>query len=455
MRRFFLLILLIFIWPVTSFADEVLVLADIHFDPFADCANNKNCLIAAKLNQANAEQWPQIFAQYSHPVFPPNGRETNYMLFSSTLQQIKVQQPKTVIILGDFLAHRFRSLYLKYTQDRNGNHYKNFVLNTMNYITNSIQSAMPADGSVYPVIGNNDSYGGKNCAYTDYCVINNGPFFQDLSKSWAGLFRNEDNKAQFTSIFPKAGYYEIILPNTRDHIIALNTVLFSNKAQGPNIELAAQQQLIWLEQRLKAINAANEKTWIIFHIPPGIDAYNTTQNLLGVVVSFWDFRYSKILLDLVNEYGTNITAVLSGHTHMDGFLILGKNAKNKIIDTFVPSISPIFGNNPSYKIYSYSPDQFTLHNFAAYYLNLQNPQIGWQKEYDFAATYHANDQLLTGYDKITADTANPFSLDYMDYYGVKTLSQPINRGKWNFYWCATQFLNKENYQTCLKKPAAG
>lgn len=453
MRRFMFLILLL-IWPAAGFADAVLVLADIHFDPFADCNGNKNCPIAAKLNNSSVDQWPQIFAQYSHSAFPPNSKETNYTLFASTLEQIKKQQPKTVIILGDFLAHRFRSLYLKYTDDHNLNHYRNFVLNTINYVTDSIQTVIPPDGAIYPVIGNNDSFGGKNCAYADYCVDSNGAFFQALSNSWAPLLRNDYNQAQFVKIFPKAGYYEVILPNTRDHIIVLNTVLFSNKAQGPDIELAAQQQLIWLEQRLKAIAAAKEKTWIVFHIPPGIDAYSTTQNFLGVVVSFWDFRYSKTFIDLINEYGANITAVLSGHTHMDGFLILGKNSTNKIIDTFVPSISPVFGNNPSYKIYSYAPDQFILHNFAAYYINLHDPQTGWQKEYDFATVYHSNDQLFGGYNKITADQANPYSLNYIDYYDVKTLSQPINRGKWNFYWCATHFLNKENYQACLKKPTA-
>ncbi len=430
---------------------QVVAIADIHFTPFADCPA-KNCVLIAKLNQADAAQWPQILSQYSHNTLPISGQETNYTLFHSLLVQIQQEQPKNVLILGDFLAHRYHTLYVKYSHDYNRNHYNKFVINTLKYLTDSIQQVLPADGAIYPVIGNNDSYGGKGCAYSDYCVVADGSFYRELAGLWSSLFRNDYNKAQFLDSFPHAGYYEIVLPNTHNHIIVLNTVLFSHKAQGPDIDQQAQKQLAWFEQKLQKISDAKEKTWVIFHIPPGIDAYSTAKNFFGVVIPFWESNYSKPFSTLIHQYNPAINAVLSGHLHMDGFLILDMGySSNIIIDTFVPSISPVFGNNPSYKIYTYSNQEFKLHNFATYYLNLKsNASPTWQKEYDFSATYQPNDGLSSGYKKVTADSTNPFSASYIQFYSINTFTQPINNGKWNFYWCATNILDTQTYQACLK-----
>ena len=431
-------------------APEMTVLADIHFTPFADCTH-QNCPIAIQLNKAPANQWPQILAEKSSQQLPTNGQETNYALFQSLLMQLQKQHPQNVMILGDFLAHRFRSLYLKYTGDHNNKHYEQFVLKTIQYITGAIQQAIPNDSAIFPVIGNNDSYGGEGCAYTDYCSISNGFFFRNLSAQWAGVLGNDENKSRFLSTFSKAGYYEVVLPNTHHHIIVLNTVLFSTKAQGMNISQAANEQLLWLQHTLENIAKSNERTWIIFHIPPGVDAYSTSKSFFGVMVSFWEKEYTQSFLDLIRQYNGIITGVLSGHVHMDGFLILdSQDPAHKIIDTFVSSISPIFGNNPSYKTYEYSNENFTLHDFVTYFLNLKHKMTEWQKEYDFANVYQPNDGLFSGYEKILADKNNTFSTDYIRFYDVDTMSQPISHGKWDYYWCATHQLNPNSYRECIK-----
>lgn len=431
---------------------QVLVISDIHFDPLADCLTQNPCPLAVQLNKSNAGQWPQILAQYSHNVLPLNGQNTNYTLFRSLLEQIQLQRPENLFILGDFLAHRFRSSYLKYTQDTDREHFQRFVLNTMQYISTAIQQVMPPNGAIYPLIGNHDSYKGKDCAYDDYCVVPDGSFYQAMTKQWGPLLRNEDNRNSFASTFPHNGYYHVLIPNTRDHILALNTVLFSTKAQGPGLYKAAQEQLQWLQQQLEIISKAHEKTWIIYHIPPGIDAYSSAKNFFGVVMPFWNQDYVKSFLDLIKKYNSSVSGVLSGHTHMDGFLVLNNNSGNVIVDTFVASISPIFGNNPSYKIYSYKNNNFEIHDFGTYYLNLRdnNGAKGWEKEYQFSAAYMPEDGLFAGYKKITFNENNSFSANYIHFYGVNTSSQPIAHGKWNYYWCAMGCLNAGNYENCLK-----
>ncbi len=391
----------------TAHANQVWVLSDIHFNPFADCVSEK-CPLTTKLDKATASEWPQIFAQNASNQLPKNGQTTNYALFHSLLNQLQQEKPENVIILGDFLAHRYRTQYLKYTGDHNRAHYNNFVIKTMQFITDSIQQVLPAQSAIYPVIGNNDSYGGKDCAYADYCI--NPALYKSLIPYWAPLFRDDNNKNQFTMGFPQAGYYEIALPNSHNHIIVLNTVLFSSKAQGPNAYITAQNQIKWLSQRLADFAKTNDKAWIIFHIPPGIDANSSVKNFFGLVIPFWDKDYSQKFLDLVHQYNSVITGVLSGHTHMDGFLVLDKNHDPNIIDSFVPSISPIFGNNPAYKIYNYDLNNFLLGSFTTYFLNLKDDsgKNGWQKEYD-----------STSAEKISADPQNPFSVSYMQFYNAQ------------------------------------
>jgi sphingomyelin phosphodiesterase acid-like 3 len=367
----------------SAIAEPITLVSDIHFNPFSDCANPKNCVLITKLNQADAAAWPQILAQYSANTLPANGQPTNYALFHSTLLQIQQQNSHDVLILGDFLGHRYRTQYLKYTHDRNRAHYNRFVINTMKYMTHAVQQVLPADGAVYPVIGNNDSYGGKDCAYTDYCVIVDGSFYKTLADQWASLFNNEANKTRFTESFPHAGYYEVVLPGTQNHILVLNTVLFSTKVQGPNVDRAAQEELEWLQRKLQSIANAGEKTWLIFHIPPGIDAYSTAKNFFGIPVPFWEKRYSQSFSAIIHQYNSVIAGVFSGHTHTNGLLALDiKNPLHLVNDHFISSISPIFGNNPSYSIYTYDTNHFSPDNPTQYLLDLHTNRLApgqWQE----------------------------------------------------------------------------
>jgi hypothetical protein len=52
-----------------------------------------------------------------------------------------------------------------------------------------------------------------------------------------------------------------------------------------------------------------------------------------------------------------------------------------------PSISPVFGNNPGYQIYSYAPQNYSLQDETTYNLNLQSSAPAWGEEYDYTQTY--------------------------------------------------------------------
>ncbi len=432
------------------------VIADIHFNPFADCpAKNGKCPEAIELNKAKVSEWPAILAKYNSQKFPSYGQETNYKLFSSLLSQIGQQKPENVLILGDFLAHNFYLKYLSFVNDNNKKDYQKFVLNTLAYLTNSMQQILPENSSIFPVIGNNDSYGGIGCMSPDYCSETNGDFFKNTAKIWAPLFKNKLNQKEFSATYSKAGYYEITLPDS-NHLLILNTVLFSHQAQGYKVDQAANAQIAWLKSRLKIYKRANQKAWIAWHIPPGVDAYSTASSFFQRITPFWKETYNTQVLNLIHQYTDTVTGVFSGHLHMDGFLWLDSNEKSgALVDSFVPAISPIFGNNAAYKIYDYDSKNLQWCNFTTYYLSLINTSVGqdlWNREYTFNAAFQTNSQnctLIPGFAKIALNKDDPFTTNYLTFYNVSSNFKSIPQQAWKTFWCAIRNLDIADYENCL------
>ncbi len=373
------------------------------------------------------------------------------------LAEINQQQPENILILGDFLAHNFQSKYVLYTKDLNKKDYQQFVLKTLQYLTQSIQAVSPANTSIFPVIGNNDSYGGRGCMDADYCSETNGPFFKALTQLWAPLIRDKTNQKQFIATFPIAGYYAINLSNN-NHLLVLNTNLFSDHAQGYRVDAAANAETAWLNKQLAAYQKNQQKTWIAWHIPPGIDAYSTATNFFHKIRSFWKENYNHDVLKLINQYMDTIAGVYSAHLHMDGFLILGADKhKGTLIDSFVPAISPIFGNNPAYKIYEYDSKNLDWCNFSTYYLNLIHSSISqaWIKEYIFNSSYQEDLKdctLIAGFSKISINVDNPFTTNYLTFYNVSSNFKSLPKQAWKDFWCTINNLNIADYENCLVKP---
>lgn len=434
---------------------QIMAIADIHFNPFADCTlTTKPCPEALELNKAKASEWPSILSKYNSQNLPSYGEETNYKLFTSLLSQIKQQHPENIVILGDFLVHHFQTKYVLYVKDLNKKDYQQFVLNTLQYITQSIQEVSPANSSIFPVIGNNDSFGGKDCTSPDYCSIANGDFFKTLTQIWAPLIKDKTNRKQFTSTFPIAGYYAITLPNN-NHLLVLNTVLYSNHAEGYQVAAAAHTQTVWFKKQLALYQKAHQKTWIAWHIPPGIDAYSTASNLFHKIKPFWNENDNQEVLNIINQYMDTIAGVYSGHLHMDGFLLLGV-AENKqpLIDSFVPAISPLFGNNAAYKIYDYDGKNLNWCNYTTYYLSLIHSSISedWEKEYIFNTSFQNNlkdCRLISGFSKISLNVNNPFTANYLTFYNVSSHFKSIPKEAWKPFWCTIHNLNIADYQNCL------
>jgi len=194
----------------------------------------------------------------------------------------------------------------------------------------------------------------------------------------------------------------------------------------------------------------NQHVLIGMHIPEGIDVYATLRVKLFTLIKFWDTEYQKRFQTELKNYAPQISAIFAGHLHSDWFQILTFNDKDQIPVVGTPSISPIFGNNPGFKIFSYSLQAKQLENYITYYFPL-NSGKNWGLEYEFNRIYQSdNCSTCPISDSMTLMKQSGSLAEYYKlFYDVKTQSQPIAT-RWNpYYWCAIWNVNQHDYKKCV------
>lgn len=352
----FLFVLLI---PSWSGAEEApvsfLSLSDIHFDPFAGCysVKQKPCPLLMKLEAAPINEWPTLL-QSNDTHKPSFGHDTNYPLFIAALNEAQkaAQQnhAQFVFVLGDFLSHHFKREYRRYSLDRTSAGYYAFQLKTLSFVTGMLATAFPKL-DVYPVLGNNDTL------INDYQVQINGEALHDIARVWAPLIHSEENQANFTRDFSEAGYYEVSpVSQPRLKIVALNTVIFSPKSQGKSAQTASMQELDWLHSRLAVADEKENHVFMIMHIPMSIDVYFTSHFRLFTFFYLWRPDVVKQYKALISKYASSIGGIFSGHLHSTCFQWAYLEDEHPVALAGTGSVSPIFGNEPVFNIYTYYPE---------------------------------------------------------------------------------------------------
>lgn len=431
--------------PISKF----MTIADIHFDPFASCAGQSQpCELINQLRTSDYQQWRPLLEKDTKNKEIYYYHNSSYPLFKLALAEVtKVNlqdKPKFVLILGDFLAHDYRGQYTKYTGDKSRLGYQSFVKKTFQFLATEINKAFPQT-DVYVVVGNNDSYTG------DYSVIPRSGFFQDVAHAWADLIKNKTNKEHFLQFFPSSGYYAVTVPGHEDQrILILNTVLFSAKGV-PNQRTAAQAQLTWLKEQLLYAQQHRQHVILAYHIPVGIDVYATLKNALKEITEFWRQEYRKEFEAIIAQNPGTVVAILPAHIHMDAFQIIALKNNKKVPVIFTPSISPIFGNNPGFKVFTYEERSFRLVDFDTYYYPLNRQ--AWEKEYTFNHIYQPEChpcKLVHGMAQLTIN--NELADAYKKFYATGDNSQPItSENAWlPYYWCGIWSIARNDYVRCMQ-----
>ena len=98
-------------------------------------------------------------------------------------------------------------------------------------------------------------------------------------------------------------------------------------------------------------------------------------------------RQSRQLQRLLSHYPDTVKLIFSGHLHMDGMRFISRGKRPSLMDSYVPSISPIFGNHPGFKYYQYLPSTGEVID----YQTVSRTKTGvWQRLYDYQRVYQPN-----------------------------------------------------------------
>lgn len=342
-----------------------LALADIHFDPFTACyaVKERPCPLVQRLRTAPVYRWQDILS-VDDTGEPQYRQDTNFVLLQRNLAEAKNaavnKKVDFVLVLGDTIGHDFRYYYKKYAQDKSQEGYRDFVRKTLEYVNMQLTKTFPAT-NIFMVVGNNDTYS------RNYQTVPGGDFLDQTGALWSSLIKSARDRAIMRSEFTAGGYYAVDVPSQDDmRLIVLNSVLFSVKSVGRGSEGAASAQLNWLHQQLQQAKSKNQKVLIAMHIPPALDIYATRNWRLFTLLEFWRPEYiSRFKTELAAFY-PQIIAIFTGHLHYDWTQKLIVDSYQDIPVVTVPAVSPIFGNDPGFKVYHYSAADNHIDDFYTY-----------------------------------------------------------------------------------------
>jgi sphingomyelin phosphodiesterase acid-like 3 len=154
--------------------------------------------------------------------------------------------------------------------------------------------------------------------------------------------------------------------------------------------------LAWLARALDRAAAAHRKVILIYHIPPGTDAFATAkQNACPVApVPLLAGPYAEELHDLMRRYRDTIVADIAGHLHTDAFRILRDREEDFGFVMITPALSPIFAQNPSFRRIAINDDRAITDSTTFYLANLLQAGTGaepvWQAEASFNSAFGAH-----------------------------------------------------------------
>src|SRR5205085_1354834 len=96
-----------------------------------------------------------------------------------------------------------------------------------------------------------------------------------------------------------------------------------------------------------------------FHIPFGLDIFTSFKNYFHTMKDFWKTEYSDIFQQEINRFDVSLSAMLLAHVHRDNVqLLISKPLSIPVF--YSPSISPIYGNDPEFKIFEYDPNTLKI-----------------------------------------------------------------------------------------------
>jgi sphingomyelin phosphodiesterase acid-like 3 len=430
----------------------VVVFSDVHFNPYYDTK------LFAKLVAADPGEWADIFK--TSTITGPSGwgSDTNYPSLVLAVAGIKqnLGASPLVIYTGDILGHYFMETFFELygSPAKPGPAdiaaMESFANKTVTFFMDQVRSSVGTVPVMF-ALGNSDSYIG---------AVPEPSFLSSTADLFYTKFLNSTTDQQeFLTTFTKGGYYSAEPSGTNVMVIGLNTTMFVPFLK--DVEKSpADAELAWLDSRLAAAKAAGKKVWLLMHIPPGGDIHTTATKAdsnghLTAASMMWEPQYQASFLNTVANYPGIITLTFAAHTHMDEFRIYsGANVLE-----ITPSITPYFGNNPAFKVYTFSQDTLKPIDYSSLNYDLATGPSGFNKYYTFSEAYSLQGPLGTSLTQLypaLATNKEKQALYRGHYFSghnysipITSTMIPITDTNWPVFWCGIGNMGQTEFVNCV------
>jgi hypothetical protein len=246
-------------------------------------------------------------------------------------------------------------------------------------------------------VGNSDSYSGYGPNILDSCTMepDNSFLVNNADLFYTQFLNGVADNQEFLDTFTVGGYYSAEPAGTDLMVIGLNTILFCQGfSAGPDAnDSIVAAELDWLDSRLAAATVKGKKVWLLMHAPPGgvpsATAALLNNGQISSATMMWYTAYQKRFLRIISNYSGLISLTLAGHTHMDEYRILPSSEALEI----TPAISPWFGNDPAFKVFTISGLTLKPSDFSSMNYNLATNPTQFNNYYTFSAAYSSQGLL--------------------------------------------------------------
>jgi sphingomyelin phosphodiesterase acid-like 3 len=451
----------------------VVVFSDVHFNPFYDPA-----LVAALVNENDTDKWADIF-QKSSSAPSSRGGDTNYPMLVLALAGIKqnLGASQLVIFTGDILGHGLPQMFYLH---HNGTQkprdladvaaMQSFTDKVVAFFMDQVRGAV-GNVPVMFAVGNGDSYSGAGPNVLDSSTFapDNSFLVNTADLFYTKFLNGTVDHQEFLTTFTNGGYYSAEPAGTNLMVIGLNTIpfcqLFSSGADANDGMVTAE--LDWLDSRLAAAAVKGKKVWLLMHAPPGADMGTTAKpanvdssGQIATASMMWWPEYQTRFLQILSNYPGLISLTLAGHTHMDEYRILPSSDALEI----TPAISPWFGNNPAFKVFTICRDTLKPNNYSSLNYDLATNPVQFNNYYTFSTAYSSQGLLddslrqltpalvtnsskqalyrghyFSGNSSLTPVTYSPFGNPYA----------PINDSTWPVYWSGIGNIGQQEFTNAV------
>jgi len=449
---------------------DVVMLSDLHLDPFHDPAK------VPQLVKAPVEEWAAIlsspdsatqeadFAAVQKACKAKQLTDAPYALLASSLQAAMAQagNARFVTVSGDLLVHdldcRYRAaLKLPKSTADDESLSAAFAEKTTVFVMKQVEQVF-AGIPVYIALGNNDS----RCNHNRMDVRDE--YLKATAEATIGglVGVSAGERKQALASYESGGYYAVTMtaPMQNTRLLVLDDIYMMSKfadcEADESDQKGAQEQMAWLTSALDSARQKGERVWVLGHVPPAINPKAALANAATLCTGgeVEGYLSSDALANALTSHADVVKLALFGHTHMDELHLLGSGDAGVPMKV-VASISPVSGNIPSFTVSKVAPSSAMLIDYTVFEAsNTTGVDTTWPKEYSFKETY-GEDAFsaktladLIGHLRADSFGTGQESLAYQTHF-FKGHS-PIPLGPfWEGYVCSLDHGTGVGFRTCV------